>query len=90
MFAGCCNGCEGSLRVNVSILGNGSGKSGKVRSNNQSQLLTKLLHRAHSSMVEQGTHTPLVLGSNPGGPTIRKHWPSLRVAAFLFERPSLM
>lgn len=37
---------------------------------------------AHSSMVEQGTHNPLVLGSNPGGPTIRKHLPSLRVAAF--------
>ena len=26
---------------------------------------------AYSSMVEQGTHNPLVLGSNPGGPTIR-------------------
>ena len=36
-------------------------------------------------MVEQGTHNPLVLGSNPGGPTIRKHLPSLRVAAFLFD-----
>ena len=45
---------------------------------------------AHSSMVEQGTHNPLVLGSNPGGPTIRKHLPSLRVAAFLFERPTFI
>ena len=36
-------------------------------------------------MVEQGTHNPLVLGSNPGGPTIRKYLPSLRVAAFLFD-----
>lgn len=26
--------------------------------------------RACSSTVEQGTHNPLVLGSNPGGPTI--------------------
>ena len=25
--------------------------------------------RAHSSMVEQGTHNPLVAGSNPAGPT---------------------
>jgi 5-methylcytosine-specific restriction endonuclease McrA len=25
--------------------------------------------RAHSSMAEQGTHNPLVLGSNPSGPT---------------------
>lgn len=41
-------------------------------------------------MVEQGTHNPLVLGSNPGGPTIRKHLPSLRVAAFLFECPSFI
>ena len=45
---------------------------------------------AHSSMVEQGTHNPLVLGSNPGGPTIRKHLPSLRVAAFLFVRHSFI
>lgn len=36
-------------------------------------------------MVEQGTHNPLVLGSNPGGPTIRKHLPSLRVAAFFLN-----
>ena len=42
-------------------------------------------NRACSSTVEQGTHNPLVLGSNPGGPTIRKHLPSLRVAAFLFD-----
>ena len=41
-------------------------------------------------MVEQGTHNPLVLGSNPGGPTIRKHLPSLRVAAFLFVRHSFI
>ena len=26
-------------------------------------------NRACSSTVEQGTHNPLVLGSNPGGPT---------------------
>ena len=45
---------------------------------------------AHSSMVEQGTHNPLVLGSNPGGPTIRKHLPSLRVAVFLFVRHSFI
>ena len=27
-------------------------------------------NRACSSTVEQGTHNPLVLGSNPGGPTM--------------------
>ena len=28
-----------------------------------------VIMRACSSTVEQGTHNPLVLGSNPGGPT---------------------
>ena len=30
---------------------------------------TVVIMRACSSTVEQGTHNPLVLGSNPGGPT---------------------
>lgn len=30
---------------------------------------------ACSSTVEQGTHNPLVLGSNPGGPTKNRHAP---------------
>ena len=30
---------------------------------------TVVIMRAWSSTVEQGTHNPLVLGSNPGGPT---------------------
>ena len=30
--------------------------------------------RARSSMVEQGTHNPLVVGSNPTGPTTNPHW----------------
>ena len=35
-----------------------------------SALRSKLVDiRACSSTVEQGTHNPLVLGSNPGGPT---------------------
>ena len=32
---------------------------------------TVVIMRACSSTVEQGTHNPLVLGSNPGGPTIK-------------------
>ena len=51
---------------------------------------TVVIMRACSSTVEQGTHNPLVLGSNPGGPTIGKHLPSLRVAAFFFVRHSFI
>ena len=34
-------------------------------------LTTREYIGAYSSMVEQGTHNPLVLGSNPGGPTMQ-------------------
>ena len=41
-------------------------------------------NRACSSTVEQGTHNPLVLGSNPGGPTKTCKARSLVLLAFSF------
>ena len=41
-------------------------------------------NRACSSTVEQGTHNPLVLGSNPGGPTKTFKARSLLLLAFSF------
>ena len=41
-------------------------------------------NRACSSTVEQGTHNPLVLGSNPGGPTKTSSARSFVLLAFSF------
>ena len=41
-------------------------------------------NRACSSTVEQGTHNPLVLGSNPGGPTKTSKARRLSLLAFSF------
>ncbi len=43
-----------------------------------------VIMRACSSTVEQGTHNPLVLGSNPGGPTKTFKARSLLLLAFSF------
>ena len=43
-----------------------------------------VIMRACSSTVEQGTHNPLVLGSNPGGPTKTSSARSFVLLAFSF------
>ena len=45
---------------------------------------TVVIMRACSSTVEQGTHNPLVLGSNPGGPTKTCKARSFVLLAFSF------
>ena len=58
-------------------------------------LIACVRNRVHcwacSSTVEQGTHNPLVLGSNPGGPTknLRNGHAALRRGRFLFLPNSL-
>ncbi len=46
-----------------------------ITEENRRKLLMNFIFRAHSSMVERGTHNPLVAGSNPAGPNllIRHH-----------------
>lgn len=48
---------------------------------------TVVIMRACSSTVEQGTHNPLVLGSNPGGPTINHLVGSHFASDFFVFRP---
>ena len=43
--------------------------------------------RAYSSTVEQGTHNPLVVGSNPAGPTTKSRKTACEQAVLLLFAP---
>src|SRR4051812_37761177 len=66
------NGSGPSRRCKKSSMPPGAQRHGNTKGRNRLEPMPDRNFRAYSSTAEQGTHNPLVPGSNPGGPNESK------------------